>query len=79
MGRDEFVWEITEWTPNKSVAMKYESDKFAGDGAYGVDATDGGTRDHQQPGWCVPVSSGVYIYMLQSDSFTAVKKMILIK
>jgi len=27
----------------------------------------------------VPVSSGVYIYMLQSDSFTAVKKMILIK
>ena len=26
-----------------------------------------------------PVSSGVYIYMLQSDSFTAVKKMILIK
>ena len=21
MGRDEFVWEITEWTPNKSVAM----------------------------------------------------------
>ena len=27
----------------------------------------------------VSVSSGVYIYMLQSDSFTAVKKMILIK
>ena len=27
----------------------------------------------------IPVSSGVYIYMLQSDSFTAVKKMILIK
>ena len=27
----------------------------------------------------VPVSSGVYIYMLQSDSFTALKKMILIK
>jgi carbon monoxide dehydrogenase subunit G len=44
MGRDEFVWEITEWKPNKSGAMKYESDKFAGDGAYSVDATDGGTR-----------------------------------
>ena len=27
----------------------------------------------------ISVSSGVYIYMLQSDSFTTVKKMILIK
>ena len=44
MGRDESVWEVTEWKPNELVAMKYESDKFIGDGEYRTEAIDGGTR-----------------------------------
>ena len=44
MGRDESEWEITDWTPNKRAAMKYESDKFVGDGEYNVEASGDGTR-----------------------------------
>ena len=29
-GRDEYVWEVTEWKPNELWAMKAESDKFIG-------------------------------------------------
>ena len=44
MGRDESVWQVTEWKPNEMAAFKYESDKFIGDGEYRTDPTDGGTR-----------------------------------
>ena len=44
MGRDESIWEITEWTPNKRAAMKYASDKMAGNGEYNFETTDSGTR-----------------------------------
>ncbi len=44
MGRDESVWEVTEWKPNEAAAFKFESDKFIGDGRWSTEATDGGTR-----------------------------------
>ena len=44
MGRDEYVWEVTEWKPNELVAIKLESDKFIGHGNWRTEATDSGTR-----------------------------------
>ena len=44
MGRDESVWEVTEWKPNELVAIKAESDKFIGDSEWRTEPTDGGTR-----------------------------------
>ena len=44
MGRDESVWEVTEWKPNELLAAKFESDKFIGAGEYRTEPTDGGTR-----------------------------------
>ena len=42
MGRDESVWEVTEWKPNELLAAKFESDKFIGAGEYRTEPTDGG-------------------------------------
>ena len=44
MGRVESIWEVTEWIPNKRAFLDYESEKFAGDVEWNVDATDSGTR-----------------------------------
>ena len=44
MGRDEAVWEVTEWIPNKRAFIKFESNKFAGESEWNVEATDSGTR-----------------------------------
>ncbi len=44
MGTDEGTWEITEHVPNDSLAMTFESERFAGRGGYKLEATDGGTR-----------------------------------
>ena len=44
MGTDESTWEVTEYTPNESVAYTFESQRFAGSGGYKLEATDGGTR-----------------------------------
>ena len=44
MGRDEYVWEVTEWKPNELMAIKAESDKFIGYGEWRAEPTDGGTR-----------------------------------
>ena len=44
MGRDESVWEVTEWKPNELAAIKAESDKFIGDGEWRTEPTDSGTR-----------------------------------
>lgn len=43
-GRDEYVWEVTEWKPNELWAMKAESDKFIGHVELRTELTDGGTR-----------------------------------
>ena len=43
-GRDEYVWEVTEWKPNELWAMKVESDKFIGHAELRTELTDGGTR-----------------------------------
>jgi uncharacterized protein YndB with AHSA1/START domain len=44
MGRDEGVWEVTAYEKNKSVSITFDSDKFAGDGQWDMEAIDGGTR-----------------------------------
>lgn len=44
MGTDEGTWEITEHVPNESLAMTFESQRFAGSGGYKLEATDEGTR-----------------------------------
>ena len=44
LGRDEYVWEVTEWTPNELAALRFESDKFIADGELRTEPTDGGTR-----------------------------------
>ncbi len=44
MGRDESVWEVTEWKPNELMALKAESDKFIGDAEWRTEPTDSGTR-----------------------------------
>ena len=44
MGRDESVWEVTEWKRNEFVAIKGESDKFIGHHEWRTEPTDGGTR-----------------------------------
>ena len=43
MGRDESVWEVTEWKPNELWAAKFESDKFIGEGGHRTEPTDNGT------------------------------------
>ena len=43
-GRDEYVWEVTEWKPNELWAMKDESDKFIGHVELRTELTDGRTR-----------------------------------
>ena len=44
MGRDELVWEVTEWTLNELAAFEVESDKFIGHGEYRTEPADGATR-----------------------------------
>ena len=44
MGRDEGIWEITEYEENKMFAMKFESAKFIGDGGWQLESVEGGSR-----------------------------------
>ena len=44
MGRDESIWEVTEWKPGERWSAKFESDKFIGEGGLRTESTDSGTR-----------------------------------
>ena len=44
MGTDEGNWEITQFEDNKVIEMGFESDKFVGNGAWELEAANGGTR-----------------------------------
>ena len=44
MGRDEGVFEITEFEQDKHVGLKMESRRFSGTGQLDVESVDGGTR-----------------------------------
>ena len=44
MGTDEGVWEVTQFEENKIIEMGFETDKFAGDGAWELEPANGATR-----------------------------------
>ena len=44
VGTDESTWEITEYAQDKTIAMTFESGKFAGQGRWDLEPVDGGTR-----------------------------------
>ena len=44
LGRDDAVFEVTEWKPNQLAAFRFESDGFIADVEWRTEPTDGGTR-----------------------------------
>jgi hypothetical protein len=44
MGTDRLTWEITKYDSNEAIAMKFEGEKFKGEGGWDLGAIDTGSR-----------------------------------
>ena len=51
MGTDRGTWEITEYEANKTIAMSFESQRFAGEGRWDLDSISKWDETHLHVQW----------------------------